>query len=82
MKKNMEKDINNMKCDFCNNEATVSIGTSKAFNMCDDCLKEALSYLKEKKDECKVCDENYTCPQCMGECNECEELEIEDDDMF
>lgn len=70
-----------MKCDFCNNDATVSIGTSKAFNICDDCLKEVISYLKEKKNECKVCDENYTCSKCMSK--DCEELEeVEDDDMF
>lgn len=81
MKKNMEKDINNMKCDFCNNEATVSLGTKKVFNMCNECLGEALEDLAEKKNECKVCDENYTCPKCMG-CEDCEELEIEDDDMF
>lgn len=60
------KDWNNMKCDFCNNEATVSLGTEHKFTMCRDCLKEAISYLKEKKNECE----------------DCEELEIEDDDMF
>ena len=71
-----------MKCDFCNNEATVSIGTKKAFNICDECLCEVLKDLAEKKTECKVCDENYTCPKCM-ECECCDELEeVEDDDMF
>lgn len=70
-----------MKCDFCNNEAFTTIGTDHKFTMCHDCLKEAISYLQEKKNECKVCDENYTCPKCMG-CEDCEELEIEDDDMF
>ena len=71
-----------MKCEFCNNEATVSIGTDHTFTMCNDCLKEAVNHLKEKKMECKVCDENYTCPKCM-ECECCDELEeVEDDDMF
>lgn len=69
------------KCDFCKNEATVSIGTCHPFTMCNDCLKEVVNHLKEKKNECKICDENYTCPKCM-ECEECEELDIEDDDMF
>lgn len=70
-----------MKCEFCNNEATVSIGTSKAFNICDDCLNKVLKDLEEKRAECKACDENYTCPKCMSK--DCEELEeVEDDDMF
>lgn len=72
-----------MKCDFCNNEAFTTIRTDHKFTMCNDCLKEAVSYLREKKNECKVCDENYTCPKCMSECEACEELEeAEDDDMF
>ena len=85
MKKNMEKDINNMKCDFCNNEAHTSLGTKKAFNICDECLYKVVEDLAKKKNKCKVCDENYTCNKCLEhmECEDCEELEeVEDDDMF
>lgn len=70
-----------MKCDFCNNEAHTSLGTKKAFNICDDCLKKVFDDLAQKRPECKRCDENYTCECCN--CEDCEELEeIEDDDMF
>ena len=73
-----------MKCDFCKNEATVSLGTKKVFNMCNECLEKAITHLKEEN-ACKRCDENWTCPDCMkcNDCEECEELEeVEDDDMF
>lgn len=70
------------KCYFCENKATVSVWGEMLIRICDDCWKEAVNHLKEKKMECKVCDENYTCPKCM-ECEDCEELEeVEDDDMF
>ena len=67
-----------MKCDFCNNEAHTSLGTKKAFNICDECLYKVLEDLAQKHPECETGDENSTC-EC---CEACEELEIEDDDMF
>lgn len=59
-----------MKCDFCNNEAHTSLGTEKAFNICDECLYKVVEDLAKK------------CPKCNC-CEDCEELEeVEDDDMF
>lgn len=68
-----------MKCDFCKNAATVSLGTEKAFNICDECLYKVVEDLAKKRTECETGDENSTC-EC---CEACEELEeVEDDDMF
>lgn len=57
-----------MKCDFCNNEAHTSLGTKKAFNICDECLYKVVEDLAKK------------CPNVNEDCEELEE--VEDDDMF
>lgn len=54
------------KCYFCENKATVSVWGEMLIRICDDCWKEAVNHLKEKKMECKVCDENYTCEKCKA----------------
>lgn len=56
-----------MKCYFCENKATVSVWGEMLIRICDDCWKEAVNHLKEKKMECECCDELE---------------EVEDDDIF
>lgn len=47
----MKKEKDNMsKCYFCENKATVSVWGEMLIRICDDCWKEAVSHLKEKKD--------------------------------